>query len=236
MDLAHVAAALETASPDESLTARGRVVEVHRVRRSCYFSLSDGEVVVPCAMLRRQAAHTDFWVTAGQEVEVTGYAEQFRGRHQLFVLEARLIKHVVCLAEVRAALPTALPDRPFTTQGCVSEVHRVRRSCYFTLVPGETEAEEPQLHCALLRRNAMRLDFWVTAGQEIEVTGYAEQFRGRWQLYTLEAHLLRGEPAWPRRYRHRSARRIVMAFDDVLDSLMPLVRDPDLSQVGQGAE
>ena len=225
MDLVHVAAALETASPDESLTTRGRVVEVHRVRRSCYFSLSDGEVVLPCAMLRRQAAHTDFWVTVGQEVKVTGHAEQFRGRHQLFVQEARLTKHVVSLAEVRAALPTALPDRLFTTQGRVSQVHRVRRSCYLTLVSGEAEAgaEEPQLHCALLRRNAMRLDFWVTAGQEIEVTGYAEQFRGRWQLYTLEARLLCGEPAWPRRYRYRSARRIVMAFDDVLDALlMPL--------------
>jgi exonuclease VII large subunit len=222
MDLARVSAALRTASPDESFTTRGRVAEVHRVRRSCYFTLSDGEAELPCAMLRRQAARLGFWVTVGQEVEVTGHAEQFRGRYQLLVLEARLIRTTASLAEVSAALETALPDRLFTTRGRVTEVHRVRRSCYFTLVPGEAEVSAggaAQLHCALLRRNAMRLDFWVTVGQEIEVTGYAEQFRARWQLYTLEARLLRGEPGWPQRYRYRSARRIVMAFDKMLDAV-----------------
>ena len=222
MDLAHVSAALRTASPDESFTTRGRVVEVNRVRRSCCFTLSDGETELPCAMLPRQAARIGFWVTVGQEVEVTGHAEQFRGRHQLFVLGARLIQSTVSLDEVSAALETALPDRLFTTRGRVAEVHRVRRSCYFTLVPGETEMSAggaAQLRCALLRRNAMRLDFWVSVGQEIEVTGYAEQFRSRWQLYTLDARLLRGEPGWPQRYRHRSARRIVMAFDKMLDAV-----------------
>ena len=129
MDLAHVSAALPTASPDESLTTRGRVAGVHRVRRSCYFTLSEGETELPCAMLRRQAAGIDFWVTVGQEVEVTGRAEQFRGRHQLFVLEARLIQSAVSLAEVSAVLETALPDRLLTTRGRVAEVHRVRRSC-----------------------------------------------------------------------------------------------------------
>jgi hypothetical protein len=173
-------------------------------------------------MLRRQAARIGFWVAVGQEVEVTGHAEQFRGRHQLFVLEARLIQRAVSLAEVSAELATALPDRLLATQGRVAEVHRVRRSCYFTLVPGESEISasgEVQLHCALLRRNAMGLGFWVTVGQEIEVTGYAEQFRGRWQLYTLDARLLCGEPDWPQRYRYRSARRIVMAFDKMLDAV-----------------
>jgi exonuclease VII large subunit len=173
-------------------------------------------------MLRRQAARTDFWVRVGQEVQVTGHAEEFRGRYQLFVLEARLIDEAVGLAEASAALETALPDHLFVTQGRVVQVHRVRRSCYFTLVPSESETADGdgvQLHCALLRRNAMYLDFWVTVGQEIEVTGHAERFRGRWQLYTLDARLLRGEPAWPRRYRHRSARRAVVAFDKVLDAI-----------------
>ena len=56
-------------------------------------------------------------------------------------------------------------------------------------------------------------------GQEIEVTGYAERFRGRWQLYAIEARLLHGESGWPRRYRYRSARRIVVAFDELMDAL-----------------
>jgi exonuclease VII large subunit len=222
MDLAEVKAALETAISGEAFTARGRVVEVHRVRRSCYFALSDGRVELDCAMLRRQAARTDFWVRVGQEVEVTGYAERFRGRWQLLVAEARLIKTDASLAALSAALRGAPSDRLYTTRGRVAEVHRVRRSCYFTLVPGEDEGrtgEDVVLHCALLRRNAMRLDFWVTAGQEIEVTGHAERFRGRWQLYAMEARLLRGESGWPRRYRYRSARRIVVAFDELMDAL-----------------
>ena len=65
---------------------------------------------MPCAMLRRQAARTDFWMTVGQEVEVTGRAEQFHGRYQLFVLEARLLKMVTSLAEVSASLEAALPE------------------------------------------------------------------------------------------------------------------------------
>jgi exonuclease VII large subunit len=137
------------------------------VRRSCYFTLSDGKTDLPCAMLRRQAAQADFWVAVGQEVEVTEHAEQFRGRHQFFVLGARLITNVASLAEVSGALETALPERLLTTHGRVADVHRVRRSCYFTLVPSEAETPiggETQLHCALLRRNAMRLDFWVATG------------------------------------------------------------------------
>jgi exonuclease VII large subunit len=214
VDLASVCEALGQAPPGQLFTTRGRVVEVHRVRRSCYFTLSDGEAELPCAMLRRQAARTDFWVRAGQEVEVTGHAEQFRGQWQLFVEEAWLIGSVTGLAKVSAALETALPDRLFTTRGRVAEAHRVRRSCYFTLADGDV-----QLSCALLRRNAMSLDFWVVVGQEVEVTGYPENFRGRWQLYVLEAKLLRGDPGWPRRYRYRSARRAVMAFDALLDAL-----------------
>jgi exonuclease VII large subunit len=212
--LADVCEALEHALPDRLLTTRGRVVAVHRVRRSCYFALTDDGVELPCAMLRRQAARTDFWVRVGQEIEVTGRAEQFRGRWQLFVEEARLVENVTDLAEVSASLQTAPPDRLFTTRGKVEEVHRVRRSCYFTLSDGDA-----RLHCALLRRNAMSLDFWVSVGQEVEVSGYPENFRGRWQLYVLEAKLERGDRGWPRRFRHRSARRAVMAFDALLDAL-----------------
>jgi exonuclease VII large subunit len=214
MELAGVRVALETASPDQRFTTRGRVVEVHRVRRSCYFTLVDWDDRLQCALLRRYAAHIGFWIRVGQVVEVTGYAEQFRGRWQLFVTEASLIKQIVPLQEVSASLETALPDRLFTTRGKVAEVRRVRRSCYFTLEDGDAH-----VHCALLRRNAMRLDFWVSVGQEVEVAGYAEQFRGRWQLYVLEAHLLHGARNWPRPYRTRSARRAVMAFDAALDAL-----------------
>ncbi len=214
MELAEVCAVLETASPDQLFTTRGRVVKVHRVRRSCYFTLADWDERLPCALLRRYAAQIGFWIRVGQVVEVTGYAEQFRGRWQLFVTQVRLIKQIVPLSEVSASLETALPDRLFTTRGKVAEVHRVRRSCYFTL-----EHHDARLPCALLRRNAMRLDFWVSLEQEVEVTGYPEQFRGRWQLYVLEAHLLHGARNWPRPYRTRSARRAVMAFDALLDAL-----------------
>jgi exonuclease VII large subunit len=213
MDLADVCTALKTASPDQTLTTRGRVAEVHRVR-SCYFTLADGEAELPCVMLRRQAARTDFWVTVGQEVEVAGHAEQFRDSHQLFVLEARLVKTAANLAEVSAALETAPPDRLFATQGRVTAVHRVRGSCYFTLADGET-----QLKCVLLRRNAARTDFWVAPGQVIEVTGYAENSRGRWQLYVVEAKLARGDAAWPRGYRYRPARRVVAWFDALMETL-----------------
>jgi exonuclease VII large subunit len=214
MELAGVCAALEKASPDQSFTTRGRVLEVHRVRRSCYFTLADWDEHLPCALLRRCAAGIGFWVRAGQIVEVTGHAERFRGRWQLFVTEARLIEQLVPLQEVGASLETALPDRLFITRGEVAAVHRVRRSCYFTLAD-----DGARLHCALLRRNAMRLDFWVSPGQEVQVTGYPENFRDRWQLYVLEARLVHGDLGWPRRYRHRSARRAVMAFDRLLDSL-----------------
>jgi exonuclease VII large subunit len=214
-DLAGVCEALEKAPPDQLFTTRGRVVEVHRVRRSCYFTLADWDEQLPCALLRRYAAGIGFWVRVGQVVEVTGHAEQFRGRWQLFVTAAKLIKQLVPLQEVSASLETALPDRLFTTRGEVKEVHRVRRSCYFTLSDGDA-----RLHCALLRRNAMRLDFWVSVGQEVEVAGYPENFRGRWQLYVLEARLERGDRGWPRRFRRRSARRAVMAFDALLDALL----------------
>jgi len=120
----------------------------------------------------------------------------------------------IALADVCEALEHAPPDRLFTTRGKVEEVRHVRRSCYFTLSDGDA-----RLHCALLRRNAMRLDFWVSVGQEVEVAGYPENFRGRWQLYVLEARLLRGNSGWPRRYRYRPARRAVMAFDALLDAL-----------------
>jgi exonuclease VII large subunit len=213
-DLADVCAVLEDAPPDQLFTTRGRVAKVHRVHRSCYFTLSDGEIELPCAMLRRQAARTDFWITAGQEVEVTGRADQFRGRYQLFVLEARMLRTVTDLAEVSASLETALPDRLLSTQGRVVAVHRVRGSCYFTLADGEA-----QLRCALLRRNAARIGFWVTVGQLVEVTGYAENFRGRWQLYVMEARLARGDAAWPRGYRYRPARLVVGWFDALMEAL-----------------
>ncbi|MBN1979507.1 MAG: exodeoxyribonuclease VII large subunit [Anaerolineae bacterium] len=214
MDLADVRKALETAPPDQLFTTRGRVVEVHRVRRSCYFTLADWDERLSCALLRRYAAGVGFWVRAGQVVEVTGHAEEFRGQWQLFVTQARLIEQLVSLQEVSASLETALPDRLCTTRGNVVEARRVRRSCYFTLADGDA-----CLHCALLRRNAMRLDFWVSPGQEVEVAGYPENFRDRWQLYVLEARLIRGDRGWPRRYRYRSARRAVMAFDALLDVL-----------------
>jgi exonuclease VII large subunit len=214
MELADVCAALEKAAPDRLFTTRGRVVEARRVRQSCYFTLTDWDERLHCALLRRYAAGIGFWVRVGQVIEVTGHAEQFRGRWQLFVTDVKLIEQLVPLHEVSASLETALPDRLFTTRGKVEEVHRVRRSCYFTLSDGRA-----RLHCALLRRNAMRLDFWVSVGQEVEVSGYPENFRGRWQLYVLEAKLERGDRGWPRRYHHRSARRAVMAFDALLDAL-----------------
>lgn len=72
----------------------------------------------------------------------------------------------------------------------------------------------------------MHTDFWVTVGQQVEVTGHAEQFRGQWQLYVLEACLVRGDPGWPRRYyRYRSARRVVAAFNALLDAVLGLPRE-----------
>lgn len=121
----------------------------------------------------------------------------------------------ISLPNVCVALETAPPDRLFTTRGRVLEVHRVRSSCYFTLADGDI-----RLPCALLRRNVVHTDFWVTVGQEIEATGHAEQFRGLWQLYVLEARLVHGDPGWPHRYyRYRSARRVVVAFDALIEAL-----------------
>jgi exonuclease VII large subunit len=216
--LADVCEALEHAPPDQLFTTRGRVVAVHRVHRSCYFTLTDDGVELPCAMLRRQAARTDFWVRVGQEIEVTGRAEQFRGRWQLFVEEARLVENVTDLAEVSASLQTAPPDRLFTTRGKVAAVHRVSGSCYFTLAQSEVEGGV-RLKCALLRRQAARTDFWVSVGQTVEVTGHAENFRGRWQLYVLEARLVSGGLGWPRGYRYRPARRVVAWFDALVEAL-----------------
>ena len=88
----------------------------------------------------------------------------------------------VSLSEVCTALRTALSDRPFVTRGYVAEAHRVRGSCYFTLIDGDA-----RLSCALLRSVAMETDFWVTMGQVVEVTGYAECFRGKWQLRLVKA-------------------------------------------------
>ena len=130
------------------------------------------------------------------------------------------------LREVHAALTTAPPDRAFVTQGEVVEVKRVRRSCYFTLADGDT-----QLPCALLRRNAAQANFWVTAGQIVEVTGYAERYKDHWQLYVVAAWLVEGDPGWPKRYRYRPARRIVMAFEGFLDLLLGPI---DEEQFGPG--
>jgi exonuclease VII large subunit len=228
ISLSSVRAALETAPPNRLLTTRGQVLEVHRVRGSCYFTLApsegdgltDSDARLPCALLRPNAARTDFWVMVGQEIEVTGYAERFRGQWQLYVVRARRVDRV-SLASVCAALETAPPDRLFTTQGQVADVHRVRSSCYFTLADGDT-----RLLCALLRHNMVHADFWVTVGQEIEVSGYAEQFKGLWQLYVLEARLVRGDPGWPRRYyRYRSARQVVAAFDALMEALFGPPKD-----------
>jgi RecJ-like exonuclease len=222
ISLPNVCAALETAPPDRLFTTRGQVLEVHRVRGSCYFTLApsdvdelpDSDARLLCALLRANAARTDFWVMVGQEIEVTGYAEQFRGQWQLYVVQARRVNRAN-LASVCDALETALPDRLFTTQGRVADVHRVRSSCYFTLADGDA-----RLPCALLRHNVVHTDFWVTVGQEVEVTGHAEQFRRLWQLYVLEACLVHGDPGWPRRYyRYRSARRVVVAFDALMEAL-----------------
>jgi len=121
---------------------------------------------------------------------------------------------IVGLRDVCAALPSALPDRPFVTRGRVAEVRRVRGSCYFTLADGAA-----RLPCALLRQNAARTEFWVAVGQTVEVTGYAECFRGRWQLYVVEARLVQGGRGWPVGYRSRSARRVVDGFYRLLDGL-----------------
>jgi len=119
------------------------------------------------------------------------------------------------LSEVCQTLSLVLPDQAFVTQGKVVEVKRVRGSCYLTLAD-----ESARLPCALLRREAAQIDFWVTVGQVVEVTGYAECFRDRWQLFVIYARLVQGDRAWPRRYRYRPARRIVMAFDGLLDLLL----------------
>ncbi len=127
------------------------------------------------------------------------------------------------LAEVCAVLRSVPGDRVLVTQGRVIEVHRVRGSCYFTLAPSSGSGQgggDARLSCALLRRSAAQTDFWVTVGQVVDVTGYAECFRDRWQLRVVEARLVRGAVSWPRGYRRRSARRIVMAFDALLEALL----------------
>jgi hypothetical protein len=60
---------------------------------------------------------------------------------------------------------------------------------------------------------------FISVGQVVEVAGYPENFRVRWQLYVLEAKLERGERGWPHHYRYRSARRAVVVFDTLLDAL-----------------
>lgn len=79
--------------------------------------------------------------------------------------------------------------------------------------------DDAQLPCALLSQNAAQTDFWVTVGQVVEVTGYAEHFGDRWQLYVVEAQLVQGDRGWPVGFRYRSARRIVAAFNRVLERL-----------------
>lgn len=111
-------------------------------------------------------------------------------------------------------LETALPDRPFLTRGHVIEVKRVRGSCYFTLADGDA-----RLPCALLRSVAAQTDFWLTVGQMVEVEGYAECFRGHWQLRLVEARLAQGDQGWPMGYRRRSARRVVDGFNRLLETL-----------------
>ncbi len=120
----------------------------------------------------------------------------------------------VNLSQVCEALSSAPPDRPFATRGKVTKVKRVRGSCYFTLAEGDA-----RLQCALLRQSAAQTDFWVASGQIVEVDGYAECFRGQWQLLMVAARLVRGEPGWPRGYRYRSARQVVALFDAVMDTL-----------------
>ena len=53
----------------------------------------------------------------------------------------------------------------------------------------------------------------------VEVTGYAEQFRGRWQLRLVGARLLQGDRSWPVGFRYRSARWIVDGFNRLLEGL-----------------
>jgi RecJ-like exonuclease len=86
------------------------------------------------------------------------------------------------LWEVGEALPGSLSDRLFLTRGKVVEVHRERRDYIFTLAEGDA-----QLECILLWRAAAKLDFRVTVGQVLEVTGYADAQNGR--LDVMEARL-----------------------------------------------
>ncbi|MCP4605078.1 MAG: exodeoxyribonuclease VII large subunit [Proteobacteria bacterium] len=109
---------------------------------------------------------------------------------------------LVDLSEVNTALGTALSDRPFVTRGYVVEVKRVRGSCYFTLADGDA-----QLPSVLLKQDGVRIDFWVTVGQVMEVKGYAECFQGRWQLRLVEARLVQGDRGWAMD-RRRSVRRV----------------------------
>jgi len=92
VSLPKVYKALSSAPPDRPFVTRGKVTKVKRVRGSCYFTLAEGDARLPCALLRRSAAQTDFWVTPGQMVEVEGYAECFREQWQLLVVAAQLVQ------------------------------------------------------------------------------------------------------------------------------------------------
>ena len=136
--------------------------------------------------------------------------------------------NLVNLVEVCAALTLAAPDRVFVTRGQVVGVKRMRGSCYFALADPSAPlrtGDDARLPCVLLRRNAAQIDFWVTVGQMVEVEGYAECFRGRWQLYVVEARLVRGGPEWPVGYHYRSARRIVDRFNRLLEGLLGPARE-----------
>lgn len=101
----------------------------------------------------------------------------------------------------------------FVVCGQVLSVRGIRGGCVFVLGDGEV-----RLPCVVRRAT---LDFWVTAGQTVEVIGYADRYCGRWQLHVVEARLVQSE----RGYRRRSARRIVDGFNRLLDGLLGPARE-----------
>jgi hypothetical protein len=91
--------------------------------------------------------------------------------------------NITSLQEVCRALPTALPDHPFRTQGKVVEVHYEQDCCHFTLADGDA-----RLPCVLPRQAA---DSWIEVGQTLEVEVYAEKQR---RLAVVAARPLNDRP------------------------------------------
>lgn len=92
------------------------------------------------------------------------------------------------LRQVCEALPTAMPDCPFRTQGKVVEVRYEQDHCHFALADGEA-----RLLCVVRR---VVVGFWIEVGQTIVVEGYAGRSGDQPRLDVVVVEGVDGSPAF----------------------------------------